>query len=208
MDCAWFHMACIQARRSPAAAVFARSGAAVAPLERTAWQRTQPLALKTFSARRGIARLPVRGTGLVEEGKDVRHLLLVQLELLAVHLPPHARHVIPDHCNQPTHGGCARTGGAEIGRDASARSVDGVADGAVLLAVEEGGTLFGRTGQVGGMSRTGGRMSANDSHYQQSDCGACRKNPEQDLRAFTDRGHVDGVCTRNAKDTAWFFPAP
>ena len=27
-------------------------------------------------ARRGIARL-VRGTGLVEEGKDVRHLLLV-----------------------------------------------------------------------------------------------------------------------------------
>jgi hypothetical protein len=47
-------------------------------------------------------------------------------------------------------------------------------------------------------------MPANDNYYQQSGCGGCRKNPEQELRAFTDRGHAEKGSTRNAKETRWF----
>ena len=38
----------VMGNHGPAAVTRARSGAAVAPVERTAWQRTQPLALNTF----------------------------------------------------------------------------------------------------------------------------------------------------------------
>src|SRR5271169_3956221 len=83
---------------------------------------------------------PFNVARLVQEGKDVRHFLGVQLRVrpvLSSDLPPHAGSVVPEHGHNPAHCGGAGMLAGEVRGNAPPRSIDGMADSALLVTIKQ-----------------------------------------------------------------------
>src|SRR5664280_1845391 len=94
---------------------------------------------------------PVNVARLVQERQDVSHFLRVQLGIrlsLVAELPPHAWRMVPQYCRKPAHRRRAGAHSGQIGGNAPTRSIDGMADGALLVAEKERSTLLRYTHNI------------------------------------------------------------
>jgi len=177
-------------------ATFERSGPAVAPLPRTAWQRTQPFGREHLLALPRDRRL-VRRARLIEESEECcaisscsncnfspciwRHMPGMWFQITVI--------------SQPMAGGAGMRG-AQIG---ATRPPDPLTAWQMEQASSRrrARPLSGpEPVQVGDLSRTGGRTPPHDSHYQQTIAAPAARIQSRTCVRLLIAGHAHGHARR------------
>src|SRR5271165_2496498 len=128
----------------------------------------------------------VNAARLIQERKDVRHFLRVQLWIrlvLSSDLPPHGGSMVPQYRYQPPHCGGTRVLSIEIRGDLPPGSIDGMANAALLVTIKQLGALLRRSDDIEGAAVSGRPADLHEQRNHQHHSNQSRRDPKDKLFA-------------------------